>query len=388
MFSYFSRYFISHIFNAKTRQRLLLLAIVGLFLSSFALLVLQSTMGGLQRNRIERSKAIFGDATIVLPKSNIGLQNEVLEFSKETGLDFSVEYEIELLLQNGSYLSPVIVHAISKDHFRPGFLKGAKFNGALVPIELAYKTRLSEMDELKLISPSHTDVFFGEIPRMALTFVERVIATDDTEVDSMHLWVRLPLIQNVIKKRDVNTIRFYGKFNTESLRKKLDEKFSSDIIYQTWEEKNQNLVWALNLETVVMTFLFTGMTLLVSLCITSGLMIFFNNIKLDLASFWIQGASKKSILSFTGRTIHGISFVAIISGLGFGLVFLELFDLFGPEIMPDVFVDRKIPVYVSFRAISLSVLIPFVISWFFAEFSLYQFKKENNYLDYIRSLGR
>lgn len=345
-------------------------------------------MGGLQRNRIERSKAIFGDATIILPKSNIGLQNQVLGLAEKTSIDFSAEYEIELLLQNGVYVAPVIVHGISKDHFRPGFLKGAKFNGALVPIELAYKTRLSELDELKLISPSHTDVFFGEIPRMAQTYVERVVATDDTEVDSLHIWVRLPLVQNIIKKRDINTIRFYGDFDKESLRKTIVKDFGDQVIFQTWEEKNQNLVWALNLETVVMTFLFTGMTLLVSLCITSGLMIFFNNIKLDLASFWIQGASKKSIYRFTGRTIHGVSLVAILSGLGAGFVFLEIFDLFGPEIMPDVFVDRKIPVFISARAVILSLGIPFIISWLFVEFSLFQFKKENNYLDYIRSLGR
>ena len=61
---YFIRFFISYIFKAKTRQRLFLMAMVGLFLSSVSLVVVQATLRGLQDNRIDRAKSIMGDYTL------------------------------------------------------------------------------------------------------------------------------------------------------------------------------------------------------------------------------------------------------------------------------------------------------------------------------------
>ena len=52
----FCRYFASHILLARHRQWPLILAALGLTLSSFTLIFLQSTMSGFQANQIERSK--------------------------------------------------------------------------------------------------------------------------------------------------------------------------------------------------------------------------------------------------------------------------------------------------------------------------------------------
>ena len=60
----FSRYFISTIILARQRQWPLILAALGLTLSSFALIFLQSTMSGFQRNQIQRSQSVEGFAVI------------------------------------------------------------------------------------------------------------------------------------------------------------------------------------------------------------------------------------------------------------------------------------------------------------------------------------
>jgi len=382
MFITYLKYFFYYIISAKNRQRLLILAVVGLFISAFALIVLQSTMGGLQNKLMERSKAYLGRAVILL-KSNEHdarlidlekiLQNEKLKYSKE--------YEIELLLRYQTYIAPVIVHGIDLNSQLPKFLSKEDHFDALIPTELAYKVGVAPPELLQLISPAHVDSLMGDIPRSQSIKINKTFSSDVPEIDLYHLWVRLPLIQNLIQSRSINRIRIYSDVNFDHIRSVMP----SWVQFKTWEDQNRTLVWALNLESTVMIFLFAAMSLLVSLCISSGLLIFFNKIKTDLSSFWILGASFDQINRSTKYFLHLMSFLSIASGVIIGLVFLYFFDHYAPEIMPDVFVDRKIPILITTKALLISFLVPYFISSIFVNFALNQFKREHSLLDHVRS---
>lgn len=384
MFRTYLKYFFHYILSAKNRQRLLILAVVGLFISSFALIVLQSTMGGLQNKLMERSKAVIGRATLSFKTDEADprllelealLQNEKIAYTRE--------YEIELLLSYQTYLSYVIVHGIDQKGYLPEFLGAEEKFEAIIPTELAYKVGVAPPEELTLISPSHVDELMNDIPRGQSIRIDRTFSSDVPEIDLAHLWVRLPLIQNLIRAKSINRIRIYSDVNFDKLSKKLP----SWVRFMTWEQENSTLVWALNLESTVMIFLFAAMSLLVSLCISSGLLIFFNKIKTDLSSFWILGASFSQINRSTKYFLHLMSFASILLGVLAGLVFLSLFDHYAPEIMPDVFVDRKIPILITTKGLAISFLVPYIISSLFVTFALSQFKREHDLLDHVRSIS-
>ena len=99
------------------------------------------------------------------------------------------------------------------------------------------------------------------------------------------------------------------------------------------------------------------MSLLVSLSITSGLFIFFNRIKNDLTSFWILGSSKKKLHKSFVFFIHFLSIISVIMGIFVGLFFLFLMDKYAPEILPDLFIDRKIPIHVTVSALGISFIV-------------------------------
>lgn len=340
-------------------------------------------MGGLQNKLMERSKKILGHATISIDASyDENELSHLFDQLKNKKILYTAEYELELMAKYRSYLTPVIVHGVDTNGYLPSFLASQHFQNGMIPYEIAYKMEFIAPDEIKLISPSHVDSLFLDLPRQQTVVIDKIISTDVPEVDGAHIWVRLPYIQNLIHERKINRIRLYSPI------KKHDwVTVSKNFIVKTWEEENSSLVWALNLESTVMVFLFAAMSLLVSLCITSGLLIFFTKIKNDLSSFWILGASLKKIQKSTTLFLHLMSFCSILLGLFTGLLFLLVFEKVGANIMPDVFVDRKIPVLITMKGIVLSVFIPYFISWFFIHFSLEQFKKEYNLLDHVRSIS-
>ena len=393
MFATYFKYFFFYILKAKNRQRLLILAIVGLFLSSFSLIVLQSTMGGLQHKLMERSKAVLGLGTIYLKHAqNDGDLNVLTNLLTQQKINFTKEYEIEVLLRYQTFMSPVIVHGFDQSGFLPEKLRskntfGDQHYDAIMPLDLAYKIGVAPPENLNLISPAHVDSMLGDIPRSQSVRVDHTFSTDVPEIDLFHIWVRLPLIHNLIQDRLINRIRLYGSQSGEIDLLKIKKLLPEHMTLKSWEEENKTLVWALRLESTVMIFLFAAMSLLVSLCISSGLLIFFNKVKTDLASFWILGASFRKISDATTLFLHLMSAGSILVGLISGLIFLYFFDLLAPEIMPDMFVDRRIPIYVTLKGLAISFLVPYLISSVFVIFAIKQFKKEHDMLDHVKSVS-
>jgi lipoprotein-releasing system permease protein len=74
-------------------------------------------------------------------------------------------------------------------------------------------------------------------------------------------------------------------------------------------------------------------------------------------------------------------------GIILAFIFLFLFDRFGGNIMPEVFVERKIPIYITPKGIFISFFIPYIISVLFSFLSLKQFKKDQSLLDNVRAVG-
>jgi len=391
MYKSFFSYFLRYIFRAKTRQRLLFLAMVGLFISSASLLVLQSGMGGFQDKLITRSKDILGDGVVRLKRKD---NKSVLKLISELRINwpdihFQAEYEIEALLRNGSYISPVLIHAFDiKNSELPNFLKGKDLRELISPFDLSRKVKMQLGDTVSLISPSHVDSFFGDIPRKVSVMLDDIIVTDVPEIDIFHIWVRLPLIQNLIRKRDINRIRIYGKFSKEKVQSFLNQNFGDkNASVLTWEDQHRTLVHALALENTVMLFLFVVMTCLVSLCITSGLHIFTSKIKVDLASFWILGASKIKLEKAFMYFLVAMSFITVCMGLAAAFSFIKVMDYFSFQIMPANFVDRTIPFKVTLEGVIISFCVPFGISFVFSLFNISQFRRSHSHVEEIRSLS-
>ena len=382
----FYKYFITYIFKAKTRQRLLFIAVIGLFISSFSLVVLQGIMGGLQNGLISRSKEVLGVAYVDMPNSDKEISLQIISELKALKIKFYPEYEIELMVKKGNRVSPAILHGIDYSFGIPPFLKNKDTNAIVIGSDLSTNINGYYDSEITFISPAHVDILFGDIPRQVSESISDFFMSELVEIDSLHVWSRISLVQNLIRSRDINKIVFYTNNDFVTALPVLKKYNGVSIV--KWEDINKSLVWALALETNVMLFLFVGMSFLVAICITSGFMIFFDKIKTDLISFWVLGKSKASIFRMSYVLTHIISLIFCSSGVIVGILFLLLLKSNDINFMPDFFVERRIPVKIDSFKIIISFIVPYFIAVIFSYFSFVSFKRESsNFLKLIKSIG-
>ena len=395
----FCRYFTSYILFTRYRQWPLILAALGLTLSSFALIMLQSTMSGFQANQIQRSKQVEGFATVNIAEKDAAVARSIQKDLSQKNIPAFLEYEVELLLKKNGSIRPVVAHGLEKppaflnDNFgekTPNFHQNANTEQAdwetILPRTLAWNMNLGQGEFFQLISPAHYNHLLGEQPRSITLYVNQMTQTDVPEVDSFHIWVRLSALQNLTRQRSINKVRLYGDHTIDQV-KFIEEKYKGKATLEPWEQRHRALLWSLSLENSVMLFLFASMTALVGLCITGGLTILYSKVKLDFAGFWILGAGRKQLERANIVFLGGISLATVSVGLISGLLALFLIDQFGGNVFSEQFVDQKIPVNITWRGVALSFIIPCGISLFFCRYSFKQFKQDSHYLEQIRATG-
>ena len=135
-----------------------------------------------------------------------------------------------------------------------------------------------------------------------------------------------------------------------------------NLLAKTWEETNSSLVYALKMEKVMMIFLFSSLSLLVSQVISGGFLLLFNKLKFDLASLWILGLSARSLFYNSLLNFITLTFVFCFSGVVVGYFFSKVLASFGENLMPSVFLEQSIPVHITNSSYLISFLIPFSIS--------------------------
>ncbi len=382
-------HFLTSIFRARSRQKLLVLAAFGLTLSSFSLLTLQGVMGGLQRNLIFRSKAVLGSGHFLIGQLTSEQALELQKYLADHSVPARLEFEIELLARADRILLPVVAHGVIwNDEMLPALLVGHR-RGLLMPYDLAMKLKISEGEQINLIAPGVVDSLLGDTLRMISIPVSGLVSSDVPEIDTLHVWPPIESIWNLVKMKKYNRLRLFD------LKESFDQKnfmreapaFARDLRYISWEEQNSALVYALRLETTVMAFLFASMTILISLCIVAGVHIYLDKIKVDLTALWILGASERTIQKLYRRFFGVFGPIFIIFGVVLAYGFLKILDSGSWEIMPSVFVERKIPIHLGPWAFVIGLALPSLIYLVLVSWSLIQFNKLN-FLEYLRSVGR
>lgn len=384
MFASFLRYFFNYIFKAKTRQRLLFLALFSLFISSFALIVLQGVMNGLQSSLIARSKNVYGNFFLDISKLNGEDQKKLIEDLDDFEFNFYPEVETELLIRHQSHIAPAIFHGFNPEK-KPLFLEGLSSEGIILGADLSRKIQAYYGGEIQLVTPSEMDNLLGDIPRTISEKLSDIVQTDVSEVDVVHGWVRQNAIFNLLKDTLYNKIRFYSEKDAPKVKEIITRVCPHHCQLINWEDEHESLKWALNLENKMMLFLFSAMAFLVAISIMAGLLVFYDKVKRDLASFWILGVRKKTLYNMSTVFTCLLNSLSCLLGISLGLLTLKILEKYSHDLMPEVFVERSLPVEITLNSTLISFFIPMGISLLFSLVSVHYILKENSsFLSIVR----
>jgi lipoprotein-releasing system permease protein len=351
-------------------------------------MVIQGIMGGLQQSLIARSKSVHGSHLIIFDSITSDPMTNLKDLLRKEGIPFYSELEVEVMLKHRNFVAPSKLHGIDLEDERPEFLGDRDFKGLVMGSELTSKIKLQFLNDVQIIAPGVTDSLMGEVPRFVSETLSDYLYTELPEVDEFESWARLSLVQNLLRQNGINQIRVFGEISPQILAKLNAFPTSIPKRILSWEKMNEALVWSLNLETKVMLFLFISMSFLVAIAITSGLLIFYSKIRKDLMSFWILGMTQKMLVSLCFKFTLILSGVTVFIGGIFGYLVLKMLELYGHSLMPDIFVERTLPVQLDFNHIVLSLSIPFTISLIFSYFSFAHFRKENqSFVSVVRSIS-
>ena len=383
MWFYF-KFYAHYIFSAQTRQGLLLLAMGGLFLSSFALQALQGAMQGLQNAVMTRAKKIDGQAVLRLQGiyQEVATATRLQEQLAAFGWPGYLALESEVLLRHQNFLAPGLARAYQS---LPPFLAKKTVQDIVLPRDLAYHLQAVRSDEIQLISPAATRFFMADIPGEVSGAVSDFLVSRVPEVDSTYLWPRLGLLQNLLRQKIVNRIYFYEGVDLTGLANFVAQQpQAADLHLETWEEQNDTLVWSLKLEGTIMVLLFSAMAFLVSLSITSGMMAFLAKAKEDLASFWLLGAPAKRVAYSVRGFVYLASALVVATGVGSGMIFLKILASGKIILMPDIFIDRTIPAVITLKSVLLAFGIPYVMAIICVQYAINKFMQQTSYLAVVR----
>jgi len=386
-------YFFQYVFlSSRTRQTLVWLALLGVFISSLCLIILQGVMSGLQSNIIKEHKNYFGSFEIKFPSQT--LENSALvdsikdSLSSDSITQFVLEKELEILVRSEDYLAPLRVHAMDWSQYIPPFLQKRDRNGLILGGDLGLKLKTSLYSPITLVSPSYTLDLIGPIPSVGKVEVSDYYVSGMNEIDEFHGWLRLGFLQNMIRSLSISGIRFYNAQDLIFVKNLLKKEQFKDLKLVTWEDNNPERVWAFQLETNVLIILFSFMCLLVSLTITVSFLLLLDRLRFDLASFWILGLSKNQCRWVVGLFSQGLITLSSLGGVIVGVFLLWILKEWSPNIMPDVFWERTIPVQIHWQAVFVSWLVPQILASVFCLFVVYfYFHERISFLGIVRKVG-
>ncbi|MSP61607.1 MAG: FtsX-like permease family protein [Myxococcales bacterium] len=219
--------------------------------------------------------------------------------------------------------------------------------GLIIGRELAKNLRLYLGDDVNVISPMGDIGPAGPMPKSRAFRVAGIFYSGMYEYDTKYVYMSISAAQKFLGTDDEITgleVRLADADRTEPVVDKLRATLGPGFEVQDWKELNRNLFSALKVEKVAM-FIFLHFIILVA-----GFSIVANGIMLvrekrrEIAILKSMGASDRSVLTIFLHIGLYMGTIGILVGIATGVASCLLLGRFGIALDTDVYYISKLPV--------------------------------------------
>ena len=344
------------------------IAIVGMAIGCFALIISIAVLNGFELQVAEKIIGFEGDLRI--SKIKTGTAKNVHEYLKNNNEISQIEPFMErkgVVLTRNNDVRMVSFKAVSFDQIVEFYNLGLDsivinkntpqiFLGTL----LAERLQVKVGDYIKLMSPIDSPLQIG-LPRILNAEVAGIFQIDVLDYDDRIVFIPLKYGKQLfLRKKSVDgyDTRLVNRENVDLVKEELRSYFGPNARIESWEEIHQGLFNAMRMERIGAIFVLSLIVLVAAFNLTSTLVLVTYQKIREIGILRTLGTSAKvikSIIIKQGIIIGGVGAVVGLI-LSVGIVVLQNYYGFLP-LPQDIYALNKLPMILSVWDV---ILVPFI----------------------------
>ncbi len=344
------------------------IAIIGMAIGCFALIISIAVLNGFELQVAEKIIGFEGDLRI--SKINQSIDKDILNYLKNNEGISQIEPFMErkgVVLTKNNDVRMVSFKAVSFDQIIEFYNLGLDsvtlsrdtpqlFLGTL----LAERLQVKVGDNIKLMSPIDSPLQIG-LPRILNAEVVGIFQIDVLDYDDRIVFIPLKYGKQLfLRKKSVDgyDTRLVDRENIDTVKEELRSQFDSSARIESWEDIHQGLFNAMRMERIGAIFVLSLIVLVAAFNLTSTLVLVTYQKIREIGILRTLGASAKvikSIIIKQGIIIGGVGAIVGIV-LSVGIVILQNYYGFLP-LPQDIYAFNKLPMILSIWDV---ILVPFI----------------------------
>ena len=371
----FLSFFFKYLFSARSGsviRYVCIICICSLAVSIAGLLIVISVMSGFGISI--RDRLLQEEPHLVVSTQKINsLKKTLLKHNLKNQINSIRSFEIQdvILKTSSGEISGAVAKGYTKKYFKYSESKSSVHLG----MEIASQLRLFEGDKV-FVTPAETLL----LPPTEITPPDQVTISSITlpshsSINNKTIFYQIGSIPSLKKNSSLeNGVEIFLK-NPDQYQKIQETIKNEGYVVKSWSERNSALFFALKVEKGIMIIFLSLASLIASFSIASMLQLLIRQKRKDIEILMVMGYPTSKVKKLFTLIAFTMSFIGVFIGSILGYIACFILQHASIDLLPDIYVNRKIPVEISldfFVIVLLSAcLLSYLASW--VPMSFYKF---------------
>jgi lipoprotein-releasing system permease protein len=244
-----------------------------------------------------------------------------------------------------------------------------RWNEIIIGNDLARNLNVFEGDEIMIISPVSLIGPQGQLPQYERMRIKAIFISDVSEIDSNLILFPFSFdglrFQNKANRQDGFEVYLKNPTEFSVAQKKINKSLFnfSDLVVESWADRNKSLFFALRLEKVAMMS-FLGLSILITcFSLITVLIMLISQKRKEIGILMALGMSRSKTSKLFMYLGLFLSEIGLFGGLILGVLVSKMIEWYPMNILPDIYYDSSVPSELNYYFVLFVAIFCFVIAF-------------------------